>query len=112
MWKEFKDFALKGNVLDLAVAVILATAFGAIVKSLVEDILMPAIGMIFGAPDFSAIKLASLEIGKFLNASVNFIFIAIALFIFVKIINAVMKTGLGGVNEESMKDGIKDAMKE
>ncbi len=113
MLQEFKEFALKGNVLDLAVGVVMATAFGAIIKSVVEDILMPAIGMIFGAPDFSAIKLGALDIGKFLNATVNFLFIAIALFILVKAINTVMKRGMGGdADEEAMKDGIKDAMKE
>jgi large-conductance mechanosensitive channel len=79
---------------------------------MVEDILMPAIGMIFGAPDFSAIKLGALEFGKFMNAAVNFIFIAAALFVLVKIINTLMKTGMGtAADEDAMKDGIKDALK-
>jgi large conductance mechanosensitive channel len=90
MLKEFKEFALKGNVLDLAVGVIIAGAFGAIVKSLVEDILMPAIGMIFGAPDFSAIHLGALGIGKFLNAAVSFLFVAVALFVLVKAVNKIL----------------------
>ena len=90
MWKEFKEFAMKGNVIDLAVGVIIAGAFGAIVKSVVEDILMPAIGMIFGSPDFSAIHLGALGIGKFLNATVNFLFIAVALFVLVKAVNSLM----------------------
>jgi large conductance mechanosensitive channel len=90
MLKEFKEFALKGNVLDLAVGVIIAGAFGAIIKSLVEDILMPAIGMIFGAPDFSAIQVGALGIGKFLNAAVSFVFVAVALFILVKAVNKIL----------------------
>ena len=90
MWKEFKEFALKGNVLELAIGVIMAGAFGLIVKSVVENILMPAIGMIFGAPDFSAIDLGAMHVGKFLNAVVSFIFIAVAMFIFVKLVSKIM----------------------
>ena len=90
MLKEFKEFALKGNVLDLAVGVIIAGAFGAIVKSLVEDILMPAIGMIFGEPDFSAIHVGALQLGKFLNAAVSFFFVAVALFVLVKAVNRIL----------------------
>lgn len=100
MLKEFKEFALKGNVLDLAVGVIIAGAFGAIVKSLVEDILMPAIGMIFGAPDFSAIHLGALGIGKFMNAAVSFIFVAIALFVLVKAVNKILPKPIVVVEEK------------
>jgi large conductance mechanosensitive channel protein len=70
--------------------VIIAGAFGAIIKSMVEDILMPAIGMIFGAPDFSAIQLGALGIGKFLNAAVSFVFVAVALFVLVKAVNKIL----------------------
>lgn len=104
MLKEFKEFALKGNVLDLAVGVIIAGAFGAIIKSLVEDILMPAIGMIFGAPDFSAIQLGALGIGKFLNAAVSFLFVAVALFILVKAVNKILPKPIVVVEEKPAED--------
>ncbi|MCS7068995.1 MAG: large conductance mechanosensitive channel protein MscL [Meiothermus sp.] len=83
MLEGFKNFILRGNVLDLAVGVIIGGAFGAIVNSLVADIITPLIGMIFGAPDFSAIKLGALNVGKFLNAVVSFLMIALALYFFV-----------------------------
>lgn len=83
MLEGFKKFIMRGNVLDLAVGVIIGGAFGAIVNSLVADIINPLIGMIFGAPDFSAIKLGALNIGKFLNAVVSFLMIAFALYFFV-----------------------------
>ncbi len=91
MLQEFKDFALKGNVLDLAIGVIMGGAFGKIITSLVEDVLMPIIGMIFGSPDFSALHLGAIKIGNFINSAVAFVFIALALFVFVKAINSAMK---------------------
>ena len=83
MWKGFKDFIMRGNVLDLAVAVIIGAAFGAIVTSLVKDVITPAVGAIGGQPDFSAIKVGPVLIGNFLNAVVSFLFIAIALYLFI-----------------------------
>jgi large conductance mechanosensitive channel len=83
MIKGFKEFILRGNVLDLAVAVIIGGAFNKIVNSLVVDVLTPLIGAIFGAPDFSAIKLGPIAIGSFINAVVNFIVIAAAIYFFV-----------------------------
>ena len=103
MLKEFKEFALKGNVLDLAVGVIIAVAFGAIIKSLVEDILMPAIGMIFSEPDFSAIHVGALGIGKFMNAAVSFIFVAVALFILVKAVNKILPKPIVVVEEKPVE---------
>ena len=84
MIKELKEFLFKGNVLDLAVAVVFGGAFGAIVTSLVEDIIMPLIAALGGAPDFSSIKLGPIMIGNFLNAVVNFLIVGVALFFFVK----------------------------
>jgi large conductance mechanosensitive channel len=79
---------MRGNVLDLAVAVIIGTAFGAIVTSLVNDLFMPLIGIVIGGINFSALALkvgtAELKYGNFLQALVNFILIAIALFLVVK----------------------------
>jgi len=83
MLEGFKKFIMRGNVLDLAVGVVIGGAFGAIINSLVADVITPLIGMIFGAPDFSAIKLGALNIGKFINAVVSFLMIAFALYFFV-----------------------------
>ncbi|MDO4432406.1 MAG: large conductance mechanosensitive channel protein MscL [Aerococcaceae bacterium] len=84
MLKDLKAFLLRGNILDLAVAVVIGGAFGAIVASFVADIVTPIIGMIFGQPDFSAIKLGSIMIGNFINAVINFLIIGTTLFFVVK----------------------------
>jgi large conductance mechanosensitive channel len=83
MLKGFKDFILRGNVLDLAVGIIIGAAFGAIVTSLVKDVITPMIGAIGGQPDFSAIKVGPVLLGNFLNAVVSFLFIAAALYFFI-----------------------------
>lgn len=86
MIKEFRDFLLRSNVVDLAVAVVIGVAFGAIVTSLVEDILTPLLGIV-GVPDFSSWTItlgsAELRIGSFLNALISFVMIAAAIFFFV-----------------------------
>jgi len=85
MLKEFGDFIKRGNVLDLAVAVIIGVAFGAIVTSLVDDILMPIIGAILGGVNFSGLAIqvgeASIMYGNFIQAIVNFLIIAWAIFL-------------------------------
>ena len=73
MLKGFRDFIARGNVLDLAVGVIIGAAFGGIVDSLVKDIVTPIIGMLGGQPDFSAVKLGSIAIGNFINAVIAFL---------------------------------------
>ena len=83
MLKGFKDFIMRGNVLDLAVGIIIGAAFGAVVNSLVKDVITPAIGSIGGQPDFGAIKIGPVLIGSFVNAIVSFLFIAAALYFFV-----------------------------
>ena len=88
---EFKDFAMKGNVVDMAIGVIIGGAFGSIVSSLVADIITPIIGSIFGQPDFSAIQPGGIPVGNFINAVVNFLIIAICLFAVVKAINKMKK---------------------
>jgi large conductance mechanosensitive channel len=89
--KEFREFAVKGNVVDLAVGVIIGAAFGKIVGSLVEDVVMPLIGTLMGGLDFSglAIKVgsATLKYGKFLQTCLDFLIIAWAVFLMVKVIN-------------------------
>lgn len=109
MLKEFKDFAFKGNVLDLAIGVIIAGAFGLIVKSLVGDIIMPIVGAVFGGLDFSNMfaPLASgvtastleaareqgavLAYGNFITAIVNFLIVAFILFMVVRSANSMKK---------------------
>jgi large conductance mechanosensitive channel len=85
MLKGFRDFVARGNVLDLAVGVIIGAAFGSVVNSLVKDVLTPIIGEIGGQPDFAAIKVGPVLLGNFLNAVVGFLFIAAALYFFVVI---------------------------
>lgn len=83
MIKGFRDFIMRGNVIDLAVGVIMGGAFGALVNSLVADVIMPIIGMIFGQPDFSSIKLGSIMIGNLLNAIISFLMIAFGVYFFI-----------------------------
>ena len=92
MLKEFKEFALKGNVLDLAVAVVMGAAFNKIVTSLVQFIIMPLIGKIFGSVDFAKDwSFWGIKYGLFIQSIIDFIIVAFALFIFVKIANTIMK---------------------
>jgi large conductance mechanosensitive channel len=93
--KEFKDFINRGNVLDLAVAVVLGAAFGAVVTSFVDDILMQIIAAIGGQPDFSALTLdlgdAEVRYGSFLTAIISFLFIAFGVFLVVKAVNTLRR---------------------
>lgn len=89
--KEFREFISKGNVIDLAVAVILGGAFQAIVSSLVDDIIMPMIAMIGGFDEISELKSGPFTYGKFLAATIKFFLIAMVLFIIVKAMNKAMK---------------------
>lgn len=112
MFKEFRDFALKGNVIDLAIGVIIGAAFGAIVSSLVDDVFMPVIGLLLQGIDFSnlfvplfppegatyttidaakAAGVATLNYGLFINAVVKFTIIAFVLFLVVKAVNRLRK---------------------
>ncbi|NTW97951.1 MAG: large conductance mechanosensitive channel protein MscL [Oscillochloris sp.] len=83
MFKGFRDFILRGNAIDLAVGVIIGAAFGAVVSSLSADVITPIIGMIFGKPDFSTILIGPVKIGNLLNALVNFLITAVALYFFI-----------------------------
>ena len=96
MFKEFKEFAIKGNAIDLAVGVIIGAAFGQIVNSIVNDLVMPLIGLVAGRVDFSNIVIglpgdAALRIGSFINAVINFVIVAFAVFLMVKQINRFRK---------------------
>ena len=90
--KEFKEFALKGNAVDMAVGVIIGGAFGTIVKSLVDDVLMPCMGMLTGGADFTGFKIQLgpenfLNYGNFIQSIVNFLIIAVSIFAMVKVMN-------------------------
>lgn len=95
MWKEFKAFALKGNVLDLAVGVIIGAAFGKIVTSLVEDLIMPIIGLLIGGVDLNGLHFkygeAVLNYGTFLQTVIDFLIVAASIFLFIKIITKFKK---------------------
>jgi len=83
MLSGFKQFVMRGNVVDLAVGVVIGGAFGAVVGSLTKDLLTPLIGALVGKPDFSAIKAGPLLVGNFLNAVVAFLLVAFAIYFFV-----------------------------
>lgn len=100
--KEFKAFAMKGNVLDLAIGIIIGAAFGKIVSSFVNDVLMPPIGLLLGGMDFSSLSIvlkhaedgkvaASLNYGIFINTLIDFTIISFAVFMLVKAINQFKK---------------------
>lgn len=83
MFKGFRDFILRGNVLDLAVGVIIGGAFGTVITSLVKDVLTPFIGNLLGKPDFNAIAYDHIMIGNFLNAIIGFLLIAFSVYFFI-----------------------------
>ena len=93
-WAEFKAFAMRGNVLDMAVGVVIGSAFTAIVNSLVGDIISPVIGLFFNA-DFSQVGITigdvTIGLGAFLNAVINFLIVAFVLFVVLKVFNALHK---------------------
>ena len=99
MWKEFKEFAFKGNVVDLAVGVMIGGAFGKIVTSLVTDIFTPILSLITGKIDFSTLAVkfsdapdaASLNYGLFIQAAIDFLLMAFCIFLFVKLISKFKK---------------------
>ena len=95
MLKEFREFISRGNVIDLAVAVIIGTAFTAIVTSLVNDIIMPIIGIILGGVDFTALAVtlgdAAITYGNFVQAIVNFLIIAFVVFLIVRSVNRIQQ---------------------
>lgn len=123
MWKEFKEFAFKGNVLDMAIGVIIGGAFGKIVSSLVNDVFMPAFGMLTGGVNFSTLKLvmspaevdaagnvikeeAAILYGSFIQNIVDFLLIAICIFIFVKLIS---KMHIRKKKEEELAEAVEPA---
>lgn len=91
--KEFREFAIKGNVMDLAIGVVIGAAFNKIVTALVEAVIMPLLGKLIGNPDrFSAWELGGIRIGILLQSVIDFIIIAFVLFLVVKAVNKFRKT--------------------
>ena len=127
MWKEFKEFAVKGNVMDMAVGIIIGAAFGTIVKSLVADVIMPPIGLLLGGVDFanlfSVVKegaevagpyatlaaaqeagAVTINYGLFINTIISFLVVAFAVFLVVKRVNAMKKEEEAPPAEPTEKD--------
>jgi len=124
---EFKEFAMKGNVIDLAVGVVIGGAFGKIVTALVDQVIMPPIGFLTGGIDFSswAIPLGtavegkpevSIKIGAFLNTVIQFVIVAFAIFLLIKVLNSVKKKEEAAPAKPSAEVAllteIRDALKE
>jgi large conductance mechanosensitive channel len=108
MIKEFKEFIMKGNVMDLAVAVIIGGAFGKIISSLVNDILMPLIGLILGGIDFSSLAFtvgdAKVTYGNFINSVIDFLIISLVIFLMIKALSRLKKKPAPVVAEPTTKE--------
>ena len=105
---EFKKFIMRGNVIDLAVGVVMGNAFSKIVSSLVNDIMMPIIGIIIGGHDFSNLSItvgtAKIMYGSFIQNIIDFLIIAASIFVFIKIINALMHKKEEAKEKEAKKE--------
>jgi large conductance mechanosensitive channel len=130
MMQEFKTFAMRGNVVDMAVGIIIGGAFGKIVSSFVADVIMPPIGLIIGGVDFSKLAITikeaagdaaavTLNYGKFIQTVVDFLIIAFAIFMVIKLINSLKKkeeekpkAPPAPSNEEVLLGEIRDALKQ
>jgi len=126
MLKEFKDFAMRGNVVDMAVGVIIGAAFGKITTSLVNDVMMPPIGRLLGSVDFSDLAIAIpaatpekapvlLKYGVFINTVIDFLIVAFAVFLVVKLMNTLKKSEpppapAAPTKEEVLLTEIRDAL--
>lgn len=105
---EFKEFISKGNVLDLAVGVVIGSAFGKIVTSIVDDIIMPIVGAIIGGIDFTGLSVkigqANITYGNFVQNVIDFLIVAFCIFVFIKVINKFQRKTEEEVVEEVKKD--------
>ncbi len=126
MIKEFKEFAVKGNMVDMAVGIVMGGAFGTIIKSLVDDVLMPPIGLLMGGVDFSKLVITlqeatadkeavTINYGLFINSVIAFIIVAVALFFVIKGINSAKKAEeeapAAPPKQEVLLEEIRDALK-
>lgn len=131
--KEFKEFAVRGNVIDLAVAVVIGAAFGKIVTSLVDDLIMPVVGFITGGVDFSYMRYVlkagdpanevpevAIMYGNFINVTIQFVIVAFAIFTVVKLLNTlkrkeevkeVVAEAAAGPTQEELLAEIRDLLK-
>ncbi|WP_276735336.1 large-conductance mechanosensitive channel protein MscL [Prevotella pallens] len=120
--KEFKEFAMRGNVMDMAVGVIIGGAFGKIVSSLVDDVIMPVIGVLTGGVDFSKLSLmvgdAEVKYGMFIQNIIDFLIIAICIFSMIKVMNSISAkkkeepaAPAEPSNEEKLLSEIRDLLK-
>lgn len=122
MWSDFKKFAIKGNVIDLAVGVVIGTAFGKIVSSLVEDLIMPLVGLLLGGINFSALSYtvldAEIKYGAFIQTVVDFFIIAFSIFMVIRFFNRFKKkeeateAAPEGPKAEELLAEIRDLLKE
>lgn len=124
MWKDFKEFAFQGNVMDLAVAVVIGAAFGKIVSSLVDNIITPVIGAISGGIDFSGMNKtigdADITYGVFIQSIIDFLIVAVVIFAVVRLLSkfkkkeeAVAEEAIEEVNpQEALLTEIRDLLKE
>lgn len=122
MWQDFKKFALKGNVIDLAVGVVIGGAFSKIVSSLVDNILMPIVGLLLGGFDFTKLEYtyddATIKYGQFIQNVVDFFIIAFSIFLFIKLLQKFrkkqeVKTEVKApTTEEKLLSEIRDILKE
>ena len=129
MIKEFKEFIMKGNVLELAIAVILAGAFGLVVKTFTSDVIMPVVGYFIGGVDFADLKIVlkaaagedvpevAILWGKFVNTIINFLIVALVLFFIIKAYNKIQKekeeapAPPAGPSQEDLLAEIRDLLK-
>ena len=109
--QEFKDFALKGNMVDMATGIIIGAAIGTLVGSLVKDVIMPPIGLILGGVDFSAIKIllkeavgkspeVAINIGAFINNIISFLIVSFVIFMLIRMMNSMKKAEEAGPSPE------------
>lgn len=117
MWKEFKTFAMRGNIVDLAIGVVIGGAFGKIVTSLVNDIIMPLVGLLLGGLDFSGLSFtfgdAVVKYGSFIQTIVNFLIISFSIFIMIRTLNQLRrKKEAEEEAEEEARDPQEELLKE
>lgn len=122
MWQDFKKFALKGNVIDLAVGVVIGGAFSKIVSSLVDNILMPIVGLLLGGFDFTTLEYtynnATIKYGQFIQNVVDFFIIAFSIFLFIRLLQKFRKKQevksevKAPTTEEKLLSEIRDILKE
>jgi large conductance mechanosensitive channel len=104
MWREFREFAMKGNVMDLAIGVLIGTAFNKIVTSLVNDIIMPIFGYVVGKETFAHLTIGNIKYGAFIQTIVDFLIIGFSLFIVIKAYNKLKKLREKEAQEEASDD--------